>query len=185
MKKLLVLATFFAGSIFVANAQLLKGKEKGTTVSFFSETPVENISANNKFVVVMLKTTTNALQVLVHNIGFVFEKPLMQEHFHENYMETEKFPESKFVGNIVEKIDYTKDQETPVTAKGRLSMHGVTKDIEVKGTLKIVGGVVTLDGKFKVKVADYGIKVPSLVVKNIAEEVEVKINSTLEAFTKK
>jgi hypothetical protein len=182
MKKLmLVLALCLCSGSLVLNAQMLKGKE--TNVQFFSETPMENISATNKYIVLMLKPATNALQILVHNKGFTFEKPLMQEHFHENYMETEKYPESKFVGTIVEKVDYTKDGEYPVTAKGKLTIHGVTKEVEIKGKIKIVNGIVSLEAKFPVKVADYGIKVPSLVTKNIAEVVDVTITSTLENFT--
>lgn len=182
MKKFTLVLFLFCGGVLLTSAQLLKGKE--TNVTFFSTTPVEDIKAENKYVVVMMKTTNNALQVLVHNIGFVFEKPLMQEHFHENYMETEKFPESKFVGNIVEKVDYTKDGETAVTAKGKLTIHGVTKEVEIKGKIKVTNGVVSLEAKFPVKVADYGIKVPSLVVKNIAEVVDVTITSTLEPLKK-
>ncbi len=180
-KRLQLFALLLCVSVLAVNAQMLKGKE--TNVQFFSETPMENISATNKYVVLMLKPSSNALQILVHNKGFTFEKPLMQEHFHENYMETEKFPESKFVGNIIEKVDYTKDGETAVTAKGKLTIHGVTKDVEIKGKIKIVNGVVSLEAKFPVKVADYGIQVPSLVTEKIAEVVEVTVISTLETFT--
>lgn len=184
MKKLFTaFALLMCGASLVVNAQVLKGKE--TNVSFFSETPVENISAVNKYVVLVLKPSTNALQMSVHNIGFVFEKPLMQEHFHENYMETEKFPESKFVGKIAEKVDYTKDGETEVTAKGKLTIHGVTKEVEIKGKVKVSGGAVSLEAKFPVKVADYGIKVPSLVVSNIAEVINVTVTSTLEQMAAK
>lgn len=191
MKKLLIALSLVIFGV-TANAQILKGKE--STINFFSSTPLEDISANNKFVVVVLKPSTNALQIEVQNRGFIFEKALMQEHFHETYMETDKvvkvgdkdtYPNktAKFVGKIVEAVDYTKDGETAVTAKGKLTMHGVTKEVEIKGKVKVTKGVVTLDAKFPVKLADYEIKVPSVVTKNIAEVIDVTINSTLENFT--
>lgn len=177
MKKIIL--TSALSFVFFAGAQsLYKGKE--SSITFFSETPIENISAVNKNVVLAFKPSSGDLQVLAFNIGFTFEKPLMQEHFHENYMETEKFPQSKFVGKITETVDLQKDGETPVTASGKLTIHGVTKDVQMKGTIKVKNGKATMESKFPIKVADYGIKVPSLVVKNIAEIVDVTIATTLE-----
>jgi polyisoprenoid-binding protein YceI len=161
---------------------------KETNVSFFSATPMENIEAKNKFVEGAIRTSDKLVQLKVHNIGFVFDKALMQEHFHENYMETEKFPHTLFKGNIVEAVDWTKDGETAVTVKGKLTMHGVTKDVEIKGKITIAGGKMSIEAKFPVKIADYGIKVPSLVTKNIAETVDISISSKpelLPAATKK
>ncbi len=170
-------------SLLTYSQQLFKGKEN--VITFFSETPVENISATNKNVVLVYKPATGDLQILVYNSGFTFEKPLMQEHFHENYMETEKFPQSKFVGKVNQIVDLQKDGETPVTATGKLTIHGVTKDVVVGGTIKVKGGKPSMESKFKVKVADYGIKVPSLVVTNIAEEMDVRIISSLEKIEPK
>jgi polyisoprenoid-binding protein YceI len=183
MKKLtyLLAAAIVIGT--AAKAQVYKFAE--TNVTFFSATPLENIEAKNKSVEGALSTKNNAVQIKVHNIGFVFEKPLMQEHFHENYMETVKYPHAVFKGTIAEKVDWTKDGETPVTVKGTMEMHGVKKEVEIKGKVTIKGGKVSLDAKFPVKVADYGIKVPSLVVKNIAEVVDVTIASKLEPLAAK
>ena len=98
---------------------------------------------------------------------------------------SEKFPQSKFVGKVNQIVDLQKDGETPVTATGKLTIHGVTKDVVVGGTIKVKGGKPSMESKFKVKVADYGIKVPSLVVTNIAEEMDVRIISSLEKIEPK
>ncbi len=185
MIKLLITALFVTVITINADAQLFKNKPTASTVSFFSKSPLEDIDATNKNVVVVLKTTTNDIQFGVPIIGFKFPKPLMEEHFNENYVESTKYPTCTFKGKVNETIDYTKDGEHKVTAKGTLDLHGVQKEIEVPGTLIIKGNEIQLNANFKIKVADYNIKVPSLYVQNIAEVVDVKVNATLEPFTKK
>jgi len=118
-------------------------------------------------------------------MNFKFKNALMEEHFNENYMETEKFPNSVFKGVINEKVDLTKDGETKVTITGKMEMHGVTKDETYEGTITKKGTDIMIATKFKIKLVDYGIKVPSLYVKNIAEIVDVDVASTLEAYQKK
>jgi polyisoprenoid-binding protein YceI len=108
----------------------------------------------------------------------------MQEHFNENYMESEKFPYSTFKGKINEKVDYTQDGTTNVTCTGTMDMHGTTKQITTSGTLTVKGKEVTIVSKFKAKPADYNIKVPSLYVKEIAEELDVDITTVLEPYKK-
>jgi len=178
MKKSILTICFILSVYILIGQELLKGKE--TDLSFFSKTPLEDISAKNKFVALVIKTSTGDIQLQAQNRGFTFERPLMQEHFNENYMETEKFPTSNFSGKIVEQVDYSKEGITPVTAKGKLTIHGVTKEVEVKGQIKISGGKINLESKFPIKVADYGIKVPTIVMQKIAESVDVSIISLLE-----
>ncbi|MFN5183866.1 MAG: YceI family protein [Bacteroidota bacterium] len=172
----LSLLFIFSGFIFKGQ-DLLKGKE--STLSFFSTTPLEDISAKNKQVVVVIKPSTGAIQMQAKNLGFTFERPLMQEHFNENYMESEKYPTSSFSGKIIGSVNYLANGVTPVTAKGKLTIHGVTKDVDVKGKITVSNGKITLDAKFPVKVADYGIKVPTIVTKKIAESVDVTVFSEL------
>ena len=178
MKKTLSTFIFLCFNLLVSGQQLLKGKE--TYLSFFSSTPMEDIAAKNKFVVLVVKPSTGAIQIQAQNMGFAFEKPLMQEHFNENYMESEKFPQSSFSGKLIEPVDYSKDGVNNVTAKGKLTIHGVTQDVEVKGKIIVASGKISLDAKFPVKLSDYGIKVPTVVTQKIAESVEVSITSLLE-----
>lgn len=97
----------------------------------------------------------------------------MQEHFNENYLESEKYPTAVFKGKIKELVDLTKAGTYPVTAEGSMTIHGVTKAVAVKGTLISTGNELKLDFKFQVKPEDYQIKVPSLVITKIAETIEV------------
>ena len=178
-------ALFVAALTMSANAQFYKGKPDASTISFFSKSPLEDIDATNKKATVVIKTTTNDIQFGVPMLGFKFAKPLMEEHFNENYVESTKYPTCTFKGKIVETVDYTKEGEHKVTAKGILDLHGVQKEIEVPGTITVKGNEFLISANFKIKVAEYNIKVPSLYVQNIAEVVDVKVNAALEPFTKK
>lgn len=185
MKKLLIttLSIFLISKI--TQAQLYKGKQDASTISFFSKSPLEDIDATNKKATVVLKTTTNDVQFGIPMISFKFPKPLMEEHFNENYVESTKYPTCIFKGKINETIDFTKDGEHKVSVKGALTLHGVTKEIETTGTLIIKGLEIFMVSAFKIKTSDYNIKVPSLYVKNIAELIDVKVNAVLEPFVKK
>ncbi len=167
------------------NAQIYKAKDNGTEITFFSSSPLEDITATNKGAVVVLNSTTSDIQLRLTVMNFKFKNALMEEHFNENYMESQKFPNIVFKGKINEKIDYAKEGETKVTVTGKMDMHGVTKDVTYDGTVTKKGNDLTMATKFKIKVADYNIKVPSLYVKNIAEVVDVTVNTVLEPFVKK
>lgn len=172
-------------SVFTANAQIYKAKDGGTVISFYSKSPLEDIDAINKGAIVVMNTNTNDIQVRVTIQNFKFKNALMEEHFNENYMESQKFPNAVFKGKINEKVDYTKDGETKVTVTGKMEIHGVTKNETYAGTLTKKGNEILIKTKFKIKVADYGIEVPSLYVKNIAEIVDIDVSSVLEPFVKK
>lgn len=185
MIKLMTTALFITVLTVSATAQLYRGKADATSISFFSKSPLEDIDATSKKVTVVMKTTTNDIQFAVPMISFKFPKPLMEEHFNENYVESTKFPSCTFKGKINETIDFTKDGEHKVTVKGTMNLHGVTKEVESTGTITVKGTDIIVASTFKIKIADYNIKVPSLYVQNIAEIVDVKVNATLEPFTKK
>src|SRR5204863_4087505 len=173
------------------SAQIYTAKSGATSVTFYSEAPMENIEALNKGASIVLKSSTNEIQVRVTMQNFKFKNSLMEEHFNENYMETDKkvdgaYPNryAEFKGKINEPIDYTKEGENKVTLTGKMMIHGVTRDVNLDGTLTKKGEELVIYSKFKIKVADYNIKVPSMYVKNIAEVVDVTINSTLEPYKK-
>jgi len=181
MKKLIlsIVALAMSSAMF---AQIYVAKT--CEISFFSDSPLEDIMAVNKACKPILNTSTNDVAMKMVMTAFVFESPLMQEHFNENYMESEKYPTAVFKGKINEKIDWAKDGEYKVTVTGKLNMHGVEKELTSNGLVKIKGQEITISTKLMLHIADYGIKVPSLYVQNIAEDVEVKMNAVLEPFKK-
>lgn len=182
MKKIIIIALLLIVTSYT-KAQIYLAKS--CEISFFSEAPMENIKAVNKAAKPIINTSTNDIQIKIVISAFVFEKPLMQEHFNENYMESEKYPEATFKGKINEQIDWKKDGEYKVTVTGVLKIHGVEKTRTLEGVVKIKGEEITIETKFNIHVADHNIKVPSMYVKNIAEDVEVKLNAVLEPYKKK
>lgn len=150
-------------------------------ISFYSSTPIENIEAVNNQVSAVLETQTGDVAFVVPIRGFKFEKALMQEHFNENYMESEQFPKATFKGNIVEinKVDFTKNGKHNVTAKGQLTIHGVTKTVTITGTLQVGKNSTIMASKFWVRPADFDIKISSIVASKIAEKIEVTVECKL------
>ena len=146
-----------------------------SNITFFSEGVIEEIKASNTKVTSILDLLSGDVAYLLNPKDFQFEKKLMQVHFNEKYMESEKYPRSSFKGKI-EGLDASSTQLQKVKAIGKLSIHGVTRDVDIPGTLHIEGNTVTLRAKFMVKLTDYDIKVPQIVWQNIAQEVEVTVH---------
>ncbi len=168
--------------LFAFNNPLFSQKFASTAseIKFYSEAPMENIEAFNKDGKSVISGATREIAFAVSIRGFHFKKPLMEEHFNENYMESEKFKTATFKGKINEETDFKKEGVYDVTASGKMNIHGVEKDYAIPGKLTIKGDKISLDSKFKVKVADHKIEIPQLVVKNIAEVVEVTVHFDYE-----
>ncbi|HEX7412432.1 MAG TPA: YceI family protein [Bacteroidia bacterium] len=181
-KTIIILVSAVVANVCLAQ-QFYSGKE--TTIHFFSKTSMKNIEAKNTISKPILDVTSGAFQVRVPNKQFKFESSFMEEHFNENYMETEKYEYSTFKGKINEKVDYTKDGVNQVTCTGTMDMHGVSLPITAPGTVTVKGNQITVVSKFKLKLADYKIKVPSLYVKEIAEDMDIDITSLMEPYVKK
>lgn len=177
--KHLMLITLASLCIYSAEAQ--RYITRTGRVTFYSSTPVENIEAINNEAYCALDAASGEVAFQVPIRSFKFEKELMQEHFNENYMESDKYPKSEFRGKVADpgKVNFSKDGEYPVQVSGKLTMHGVTRSISTRGTITIKGGETTAAAKFKVRPADYGIKIPGVVAGKIAQEIEVTVNSIM------
>lgn len=185
MRKITVVVGLILSSICSTSTQAQMYMTQAGTLSFFSETPVENIDATSNSGNCILNTENNKLVYSVTMTSFKFEKPLMQEHFNEKYVESEKYPKATFNGIINETIDYTKDGVYPVTATGMLNIHGVEKSYTEKGTVTVKGGEISINGTFNVKLANHKVEIPKLVASNIAEVVKVTHNFVLKKYEKK
>jgi hypothetical protein len=175
MKRIVILFTI---SFFFLTANGQKFMTKNGYIGFFSHTPVEDIKGDNNQVASVLDISTGELVFQVLIKSFHFEKALMEEHFNENYMESDKFPKSTFRGKIINlsSVDFTKPGKYDVSVEGDLNMHDVTNKISVKGTIEVVQGGVTASSKFNVVPEDYKISIPGVVRDNIAKTLEVSVN---------
>ena len=142
-------------------------------VSFYSKAPMEDIEAHSYKAKSIFDTETSEIVFTVPINTFQFRKSLMQEHFNEKYLESHKYPRAKFKGKVVGFSNASGKQTA--TAEGLLEIHGVTKNVSVEGEIEVSSGQITIRSSFPVRVADYNIKIPKLVVSNIAEVVDVKV----------
>ena len=149
-------------------------------ISFYSDAPLEKIEANTRTAASVLDKKTGQVEFSVLIKSFSFRKALMQEHFNENYLESDKFPKSVFIGRIndVSKVDFDKDAEYAVTVTGQLTIHGVTRTVTTPAILTVKNRVTIANATFNISLTDYKISIPSLVKDKISETV--KISVTLE-----
>lgn len=180
MKKTLVLGLLALSLSGIS--QIYKGEK--CKISFFSETKLENIDATNTVTKPVFNAKTGDFAVQAQQNAFVFKSAFMQEHYNENYIESEKFPYATFKGKVKEAIDFSKDGTYNVSLEGTLDMHGVVVPRTITGTIIVSGGNITMDSKFDVKVADHKIKVPSLYVEKIAEVIQVTFHTEMVVLKK-
>ena len=159
---------------------------KNGHIKFYSKAQMETISANNHQVNSALDVKAGDFVFKVLMKAFEFEKALMQEHFNENYVESDKFPNATFKGTIdnMEEINFDIKGEYDVVVKGELTIHGVTKQISRDGILEIKGDKITAKSKFNILLEDYDIKIPNTVVNNISETIEITVDVEMEECKK-
>ena len=164
------------------------GQEKYFTktgkIQFFSKTSAENIDATNRSAAVILDSKTGDLQFAVLMKGFEFKKALMQEHFNSKYVESDKYPKAEFKGQITNnsEIKYTADGTYNAKVKGKMTLHGVTKDIETTGTITIKGGKIIVASTFNIQLPDYSIKVPAVNRSQISDNIRITVDCPLEVI---
>lgn len=180
MKIRIVVFAFLALAIQGVVAQ--KYVTKTGKIRFYSDTPVEKIEAVNNQVNSAVDLSNGLMVFKVLMKSFEFEKALMQEHFNENYIESDKFPNATFKGTVagLSQIDFTKNGKHNVEVEGDLTIHGVTQKVKTSGILEGKDGKITGHCVFTLAVKDYGISIPSAVTKNIAETVEVTVDVTYD-----
>ena len=153
---------------------------KTGAVSFSSDAPLEIIKASSNKLAGILSSEKKSFAFVVPMKSFDgFGKPLQRDHFNENYIESDKYPNAKFEGKIIEDIDFSKDGNYKVRAKGKFSIHGVEESKTIKCDLTIKGKEIKIRSKFSVMLEDHGIKIPSVVNQKIAEKIVVSINLSL------
>ena len=180
MKRFVTLVSIIALSL-CTNGQ---GKyfTKSGKISFFSKTSMENIDAINKSTACILDSKAGDVQFAVLMKSFSFKKALMQEHFNKDFIESDKFPKGEFKGQITNnsEIKYTVDGTYPAKVKGKLTIHGVTKDVETTGTITVKAGKISVSSSFNVQLPDYNIKVPAVQRSQVSDNIKITVECSLE-----
>jgi len=166
-------------------------------VNFFSSTPVEDIEAVSKVsgasgLQAIINTEAGTIAFKVPMKTFTFKNSLMQEHFHENYMETDKkvtkgdkidYPNrnGQFQGTMEPKIDFSKPGKYNIRAKGKFTIHGVTVDREFIGTMEVKSDqTAQLKSSMEVPLAEHNIERPQMLLMKIAEKIKVDVDFTFK-----
>jgi len=181
MKKLqFILLTGLILSGTLVNAQ--KYITKTGFIRFYSHAAIENIEANNKQVNCALDISTGDFVFKVLMKSFEFEKALMQEHFNDDYVESDKIPNASFKGKVTnfKDINFTKNGTYQATIDGDLTIHGITKKIQEKGTFEVTAGKIVGQAKFNISLKEYNVIIPKTVVNNISDMIEITVDVSLE-----
>jgi len=168
MKQSLIIILLFPFLVFGQ-----KFTSETSYIRFYSSAPIEDIEAINETAKSVIDLENGQFVFAVQIEDFQFDKSLMQEHFNENYLESDKYPKSTFKGKIVDWENKEGKQEVEV--KGELSIHGVSKKVTLTGSIDVAASLVKIESVFTVKLEDYKVKIPKAVFYNIAEEVEVTV----------
>ena len=145
-------------------------------VGFFSKTPLEDIRAENQQAYAVIDTDKKNLAFALLVKGFLFTKELMQHHFNEEYIESDKYPKASFAGSYTGDVNVMQNGVYPVTVKGQVTLHGVTQTIEVPATIEVQNGKLIGKANFKLKPSDFDIQIPSLVREKIAPYMDVRVS---------
>jgi hypothetical protein len=150
-------------------------------IHFRSDAPQELIKADSKELKGAIEATGKTFSFKVRVSSFEgFNSGLQKIHFNENYLESATYPEATFKGKIIEDIDWNKEGQYDIRAKGILSIHGVEQERIIKSTLTVKQGKLYIQSKFTVLLPDHNIPIPRIVKEKLAEEIKVEISATLE-----
>lgn len=152
-------------------------------ITFYSHAPIEDIEATNKQVscAIDIKEGKIAFSMLMN--AFQFEKALMQEHFNERYVESHKFPKATFEGLIkdLEDVSLSKAGSYNIEVEGKLTLHGITKTVKSRGTIKVgIDKNVSAKSTFVVNLQDFKVEIPTMYIDNISESIEIKVDVKLK-----
>ena len=181
MKKLIIASLFLFIGSSAAFAQKYLTRTGKIYFNATTKSSPEKIEAVNNEVSSVVDGNTGEIIFLVLVKSFKFERALMQEHFNENYMESDKYPKADFRGKIANPADvnFSKDGVYNTKVTGKLTIHGVTNDVSQPGTITVKGKEVKIKTKFSIKLADYKIAIPSVVADKISKEAELTVESDL------
>lgn len=181
MRALILSVSFFIlGILFPLSisAQSSFYQTTNASIKFYSSAPVEDIEAISKSGISVLNAKNGSVSFKVKIRSFEFEKGLMQEHFNENYMESEEYPDASFKGSLMEMIDLNDTKVQKLILAGTLNIHGIPREREIPVMVKISRDkeTITLKSEFEVSCNDHNIKIPKLLWENIAEVIKVNID---------
>ncbi|KIC89547.1 YceI family protein [Flavihumibacter sp. ZG627] len=175
MKQLATIVCICLNSFWVNGQKLIT---RTASIGFYSDAPLEKITATNRQGVCLLDIDNNTIEAAVLMRGFEFRKTLMQEHFNENYVESHRYPKAQFKGKISSgSPQWTTDGNYDVQLEGTLTIHGETRTVRLPASIRVNKGIVSAQAEFSINVDDYKIRIPALVADNINKNIRIDIHT--------
>ncbi|MBK7433146.1 MAG: YceI family protein [Chitinophagaceae bacterium] len=163
-----------------ANAPNLIFSVSTGSITFRSDAPMELIKASSNQLKGIFSAEKKQFAFTINVNSFKgFNSPLQQEHFNENYLESDKFPRASFEGKIIEDMDMSRDGLYIIRAKGNLTIHGVVQERIIKCEINIKNGIVSVKSNFTVLLSDHNITIPKVVHEKLASEIKIEVKAEL------
>lgn len=182
MKKYIAFLTLSIALFGSATLQAQKYKTRTGTIAFEASVPsFEEVAASNNQASSIVDADQGTIAVLALMKGFRFEVALMEEHFNENYVDSDTYPKATFKGKIAD-FNAKKLNATPTTytISGQLTLHGVTKPVTSTATISKEGDALLVKGSFTVTPEDFNIDIPGIVSEKIAKDISVSYQLPLK-----
>lgn len=175
MKKGIIIAVAFLMSGMVFSQKMLT---RSGEIKFDATVPgaTDLVYATNSTVSSIFDKITGDIVVQAMVKSFKFKLPLMEEHFNENYMESDKLPKANFKGKVLSYDGKSGNYDV----EGDLTIHGVTNKVKTKMTIAPDGNKLILSGGFNIKLSDYKLAVPALAKKTLAETAKITLKLPME-----
>jgi polyisoprenoid-binding protein YceI len=181
LTKRIVFLLSFCLAAFSIHAQS-KYFTKSGFITLNASSSLEKIEAQNKKATCVIDAKTGAVEIALLLKAFEFEQALMQEHFNENYVESDKYPKSTYKGKIenMADVDFSKDGSYPVKLTGQLTIHGVTKETPAKGKIIVKNGKINATSEFIILLSDFNIDIPGVVKDKISKTTKISASFWLD-----
>lgn len=172
----------FLVCIFTFQLFAVEIKEEHLTVAsgkiiFLSEAPQETIKGVGNKISGEIFLKEKKVKISIDLTDWKTNSRMQTTHLHENYLETEKFPQAVFDGMI-----QTYNPETgDVFVLGSITLHGKTKkDVGIKGKVSASDTGYSLLCEFSIQLKDYAIEVPRLLILKVSETVKLNVKLELK-----
>ena len=179
MKKITIITFLMLSVTSFAQEKLMS---KSGKITFEASVPAfEEVKATNSSVTFVLNTKTGEIASLALMKGFKFKVALMEEHFNENYVESDKYPKATFRGKI-DNFDAAAltSSAKEFTIKGKLELHGKTKEVTVNAKIKKSDAGIEILSNFSVNASDYDISIPSVVKSKVSNKISIRLEATVK-----
>jgi hypothetical protein len=179
MKPILLVLFLFLSNTIGAQEKMMT--TNGIIVFEASIPLFEPVEAKNETVNCILNTKKGTISFMTFINQFSFKRELMEEHFNKNYLESGRYPKATFKG-IIEKFD-VKDLGLSYTnyyIKGKMTIHGKSKNIRVAAKIKKTKKGIQLKSNFSLNTDDFKVEIPFIVMSKISKKVTVAVYSNLQ-----